>query len=216
MSCFDTCFFERYAHETLRRYLGREYDDLVNRDRPDLQSPDGYSFGIEVTRAMEETHAAAEQLLDNMSGFTPMRAQEDDLKRFILTGYTYGLDLGSVLSPREFSYWSMALPMKRILESKVSKMIDGFYGDFDRSGLYIFCKDDISIADIIGAYRRVMNLQKYSERKYNYLYLSEVSCLHVCNLSDKISDTYRVSSYDISLEARRELYGAALSSDRHL
>ena len=212
MSCYDTCFFERYAHQTLRRFLGHEYDDLVNRDRPDLQSPDGRSLGIEVTRAMEETQAAAEQLLDNMSGFTHMPSQEDDFERFILSGYSYGLDLGRFLSPRESRYWSMALPMKRILESKVSKMVDGFYGDFDSSGLYVFCKDDIGIADIIGAYRRVMALQRYSERRYNYLFLSEVNCLHVCNLSERISDTYRVSSYDISLEARREIYGAALEA----
>ncbi|MBP5538178.1 MAG: hypothetical protein J6X64_07620, partial [Bacteroidales bacterium] len=174
MSCFDTCFFERYAHQTLRKYLGREYDDLVNRDRPDLQSPDGRSFGIEVTRAMEETQAAAEQLLDNMSGLTQMKAQEDDLERYIMNGYSYGLNLGKLISPSESRYWSMALPMKRILDSKVSKMTSGFYGDFERSGLYVFCKDDITIADVIGAYRRVMSLQRYSERKYNYLYLSEV------------------------------------------
>ena len=212
MSCFDTCFFERYAHQTLRKFLGHEYDDLVNRDRPDLQSPDGHSLGIEVTRAMEETKDAAEQLLDNMSGFTPMQTQEDDLKRFILNGYTYGLDLGRFISQSEIRYWSMALPMRRILDSKVSKLTSGFYGDFDKSGLYIFCKDEIGIADVIGAYRRVMSLQRYSERKYNYLFLSEVNCLHVCNLSDRISDTSRVSTYDISLEDRREIYGAALSS----
>lgn len=189
MSCFDTCFFERYAHETLRRFLGHEYDDLVNRDRPDLQSPDGRSFGIEVTRAMEETQAAAEQLLDIMAGFKETRIQED-IRR----------------------YWSMALPMKRILDSKVSKLTSGFYGDFERNGLYVFCKDNIGDPDIIGAYKRVMALQRYSDRRYNYLYLSEVNCLHVCNLSERISDTYRVSTYDISLAARRELYGAALLS----
>ena len=211
MSCFDTCFFERYAHQTLRKFLGHEYDDLVNRDRPDLQSPDGRSFGIEVTRAMEETQAAAEQLLDNMSGLTQMKAQEDDLERYIMNGYSYGLNLGKLISPSESRYWSMALPMKRILDSKVSKMTSGFYGDFERSGLYVFCKDDITIADVIGAYRRVMSLQRYSERKYNYLYLSEVNCLNVCNLSERISDTYRVSSYDITLEERREIYGAALA-----
>ncbi|MBP5795712.1 MAG: hypothetical protein J6W07_02580, partial [Bacteroidales bacterium] len=59
--------------------------------------------------------------------------------------------------------------------------------------------------------RRVMSLQRYSERNYNSLYLSEVNCLHVCNLSERISDTYRVSSYDITLEERREIYGAALA-----
>ena len=189
MSCYDTCFFERYAHETLRRFLGHEYDDLVNRDRPDLQSPDGRSMGIEVTRAMEETKAAHEQMLDIISGFKHRRSQEEDIQR----------------------YWSMALPMKRILDSKVSKMTSGFYGNFEQSGLYVFCADEIGLTDVIGAYRRVMALQRYSDRRYNYLYLSEVSCLHVCNLSEKISDTYRVSTYDISLAARREIYGAAIA-----
>lgn len=51
----DTCFFERYAQISLSTLLGSEFDSLVNLDRPDLQSPDGTSIGIEVTRAMEES-----------------------------------------------------------------------------------------------------------------------------------------------------------------
>ena len=48
---FDTCFFERYAKNTLETFLGSSYSALVNEDRPDLQMPDR-SLGIEVTRAM--------------------------------------------------------------------------------------------------------------------------------------------------------------------
>lgn len=54
---FGTCFFEQYAQITLATLLGTEFASLVNRDRPDLQSPDGVSVGIEVTRAMEEGKA---------------------------------------------------------------------------------------------------------------------------------------------------------------
>ena len=52
---FGTCFFEQYAQITLQAILGDDFAGLVNRDRPDLQSPDGRSLGIEVTRAMEQS-----------------------------------------------------------------------------------------------------------------------------------------------------------------
>ena len=58
---YGTCFFEQYAQITLAALLGHEFDDLVNRDRPDLQSADGHTLGIEVTRAMEENAKAAKR-----------------------------------------------------------------------------------------------------------------------------------------------------------
>ena len=206
MSCYNTCFFERYAHETLKRCLGHEYDDLVNRDRPDLQSSDGFSFGIEVTRAMEESRSAAEELLDDMSGLTEMATDIGDMEQFILNGYGYGLNVGRNISASESLYWSMAQPMKRILESKVSKIIGGFYGAFKKNGLYVFSKDDLSEADVLGACHLVMEMQALQEQKYDILYLSEVSVLHVCNLRDDISEAFRVSSYPIDLEMRRQIY----------
>lgn len=41
---------------------------LVNKDLPDLPSPDGASGGIEVTRAMEESRFAKEALLEDIAG----------------------------------------------------------------------------------------------------------------------------------------------------
>ena len=52
---YGTCFFEQYAQIALSALVSREFDTLVNKDRPDLQSKDGHSIGIEVTRAMEES-----------------------------------------------------------------------------------------------------------------------------------------------------------------
>ena len=49
---YGTDFFEEYAAVSLRTLLGPAYDGLENRDRPDLQSPDARTLGIEVTRAM--------------------------------------------------------------------------------------------------------------------------------------------------------------------
>ena len=60
---YGTCFFEQYAQISLSALLGSEFDCLVNRDRPDLQSADDHSIGIEVTRAMEESKKAEQELL---------------------------------------------------------------------------------------------------------------------------------------------------------
>ncbi|MBP5373452.1 MAG: hypothetical protein J6Y31_00870, partial [Bacteroidales bacterium] len=78
---YGTCFFEQYAQISLSALHGSEFYCLVNRDRPDLQSPDGCSIGIEVTRAMEESRKAEEQLLKDVAGITPGSAEEDDLDR---------------------------------------------------------------------------------------------------------------------------------------
>ena len=67
MKKFDTCFFERYARQTLTTLLGEKYAALVNRDRPDLQMEDK-SLGIEVTRAMEPRKEAAVDMLKEMAG----------------------------------------------------------------------------------------------------------------------------------------------------
>ena len=69
----DTCFFERYAQISLSTLLGSEFDSLVNLDRPDLQSPDGTSIGIEITRAMEESKSAELALLKDVAGITAGR-----------------------------------------------------------------------------------------------------------------------------------------------
>lgn len=63
MSQFDTCFFERYAKISLETLLDEGFSSLVNKDRPDLQSPDGVSLGIEVTRAMPESKETARSML---------------------------------------------------------------------------------------------------------------------------------------------------------
>ena len=203
---YDTCFFERYAQLVLAEFLGEGYASLVNEDRPDLQSPDGSSLGIEVTRAMEQSKDAARTLLKEMAGVTPMQEDSEDIERIVSTGYGYGLGNGKHIGARELNYWSMALPLANILESKVAKVVNGFYGDFDEFGLYVFSKDNLSDAEVIKAYRYVMRLQKYSDLRYSTLYLSEINELHVCNLRDGITDASRVASFNISPEQRKRFF----------
>lgn len=206
---FGTCFFEQYAQITLATLLGTEFASLVNRDRPDLQSHDGVSVGIEVTRAMEESKLAQEALLKDISGITP-GPKDDDLDIILENGYAYGLKKGKYIGVKELSYWSMALPMKRILESKVSKVGNGFYGHFGKMGLFVFSRDDLSEQEARKAMDYTLFLQKYLDIRYDRLYIADVNDLFVCNLADGLSEGSRIVRYRILQEQRKAFYLEAI------
>jgi len=209
MRKWGTCFFELYAQVTLERLVSPEYSLLVNKDKPDLQTPDHKTMGIEVTRAMKESKDVAKLLLKEMSGIIPREAQgfkQEDLDRMLNTGYAYGLTEGTVIGTKEYDYWSMALPLRRVVDSKVAKCICGVYGNFDRLGLYVFSKDPITYTQAQHTCSHIISLQKYHDNGYQRLYLSEISNLYVCNLEDGLSASSRIMHYSISMEQRREFY----------
>ncbi len=204
---YGTTFFESYAQISLEHLLGRDYATLVNRDRPDLQTPDGRTLGIEVTRAMEENKNAADMLLKEMSGVVLLEDDRLDFEEIRRSGYAYGLQGGNYIGHTELPYWSLAQPLARILESKVSKAGNGFYGEYESLGLYVFCKDSLALPEILKTCRYVLDLQMGQDVCYDTLYLSEIGTLHVCNLRDNIATiSDRVASYDIPVSLRREFY----------
>ena len=206
---FGTCFFEQYAQISLSALLGSEFEGLVNRDRPDLQSPDDHSIGIEVTRAMEESKRAEEELLKDIAGITPAPKNEE-IDQILEYGYAYGLQKGKYIGVKELSYWSMALPMRRILESKVSKVGNGFYGRFEKMGLFVFCREDLKEAEAVKAMNYTLQLQKYLDLRYNRLYLADVDDLYVCNLDDGLKESSRLARYPITQDQRKSFYLEAL------
>ena len=210
---FGTCFFEQYAQVSLSALLGREFDCLVNRDRPDLQSPDGVTIGIEVTRAMEESKSAEQALLKDVAGITPGDNLRD-IDLILEYGYGFGLDGGKYIGLKEFSYWSMALPMRRILESKVSKCGNGFYGHFNKMGLYVFSRENIGLTEAIKAMKYTISLQQYQDIRYNRLYIADVDDFFVCNLDDGLKDDSRLIRYRVTQEQRQLFYQAAIEKQQ--
>lgn len=187
---FDTCFFERYAKLTLETILGVKYSDLVNRDRPDLQTDDG-RIGIEVTRALKESKVEAIKLLNEMA--VAEVKSVSGLKDKHGIGYAYGLvDVNSVGS-EEYRYWLEASPLKRVIENKVAKVMNGFYGDFEEFGLYIFTKDDLTLDDLLSAMKWTMELQAGAEQQFQTLYISEVQMLYVCDVATLSYKQYPIS-----------------------
>lgn len=197
---YDTCFFERYAMLSLQTILGHKFDGLVNVDRPDLQSADGRTLGIEVTRAMEEGRASALHMLKGIAGVSG--AQPD----IASPGYSYGLHEGLYVGGMEIGYWKTALPMQKIIRSKVSKVASGFYGDYSEFGLFIFTMDPLTEREAAAAMMFTMDLQKENDVKYSRLFLYSISRFYVCNLEDGISMDFRMMDIDVSLEQRRDLF----------
>lgn len=208
MSRFDTCFFERYARVSLEKLLDEGFAALLNKDRPDLQSADGRSIGIEVTRAMPETKEAADTMLKEMAGIRPVKSagvESGDLDSMLASGYGYGLDDGQYVGSREYDYWSLALPMRRIIENKVSKAGNGFYGEFESLALYVFSKDALSDSEVADIMDFTINLQSENKIRYDFLYLSEINNLNVCDLQSA-----QMVCHPISRVQRRDFFLASL------
>lgn len=208
---FDTCFFERYAQVSLETILGKEYAALVNEDRPDLQMPDG-SLGIEVTRAMEPRKDAAMSMLSEMAGLPVREEDREEMDRIISSGYGYGLQDGRYIGHLEYEYWALAHPLRRIIESKVSKVGSGFYGEFDEFGLYIFCKDNLTEEEVILTMEYTSDLQRHLDVRYSKMYLSLIDRLYVCDLSqvDRIQHPTKCTSYEITRRMCKEFFNKAL------
>ena len=208
---FDTCFFERYAQITLETCLGSKYSALVNEDRPDLQMPD-HSLGIEVTRAMEPKKDAAMSMLKEMAGFPIQEEDREEVEQIIKSGYGYGLQEGKFIGHLEYEYWALALPLRRIIESKVSKVASGFYGNFDEYGLYIFCKDNLTEEEVNLTMEYTSDLQRNLDIRYSKMYLSLIDRLYVCDLTqvDRMHHTTKCTSYDISRKMCKEFFLKAL------
>ena len=204
---FDTCFFERYARHTLETFLGSSYSALVNEDRPDLQMPDR-SLGIEVTRAMEPRKDVAQELLLEMAGVESPADDDEEIGQIVRSGYGYGLQEGRYIGRLEYEYWRLALPLRRIIESKVRKVGSGFYGDFKEYGLYIFCKDHLSEEEVKLTMEYTSDLQRRLDIKYSKIYLSLIDRLYVCDLSSVDTTDYNknCTSYDISRKMCKDFF----------
>ena len=201
---FDTCFFERYAMVSLAALLGEHYAHLVNRDRPDLQD-EAQSIGIEVTRAIRENKNVANALVNEMAGEDVKEVNAEDMLHINQSGYAYGLGDGSIIGRNEYEFWSLALPLRRILEIKMDKVNNGFYGDFNEFGLFVFTKEDLDLEQIKQTIAFMMEKQAYQNRLYSRLFLSQIQTLFDCDL-----ETGRYRKIKISAEQRRSFYEEAI------
>ena len=202
---YDTCFFERYAKETLADLVSAHYAGLVNRDRPDLQDT-SLGIGIEVTRAMREGKAEAHELINDVAGQRIIDVPSEVSSSVNAHGYGFVLN-GQLIGRAEREYWERALPLQHIIDSKVAKVANGFYGYFSEFGLYVFSKETLSTQDVLSTMDWMISLQKPNRLAYNYLFLSQSTDLWVCNLDRR--ETHR---FNIPVAKRQTYYNIAITS----
>ena len=200
---YDTCFFERYAKLSLEALFGEQYAGLVNADRPDLQDEKN-GIGIEVTRAISEDKNVANSLINEMAG-RQVKEVNEDLLKIQESGYSYGLDLNYAMGSNESNYWALALPMKRILESKIWKVNNGFYGEFNEFGLYVFTKYDLMADEVNEIIGFMMDVQRDKAVRYDHLFISQIETLFDCDLRQGDFDCYPIDSL-----LRRSFYYRAI------
>lgn len=198
---FDTTFFERYAKIVLVDLLGEKYANLVNRDRPDLQDSDA-GIGIEVTRAMVAGRDDAISLITDMAGADDI--SECDIERIRKYGYSYGIHR-RLMGKVEEEFWSLAIPLRRIIESKVGKVANGFYGCFREFGLFVFSKDELSLEYATQTMDYTIEIQQGNTTKYATMFIFDTHSLFVCDLVNDI-----ITQINVSAEQCERYYIGAL------
>ena len=106
-----------------------------------------------------------------------------------------------IIGRNEYDYWSLALPMKRILEIKMDKVNNGFYGDFHEFDLFVFTKEDLDLDQIKQTIAFMQEKQAFQNRFYSRLFLSQIQTLFDCDL-----ETGRYRKYKVNQEQRRAFY----------
>ena len=140
-------------------------------------------------------------------------AQRADMQKIVESGYAYGLPGLSYTGTLEQEYWDLAQPLKRILTSKIEKVAKGFYGNFNRFGLFVFCRDLLDISQVEAAVTFTLLLQDNLDIRFNTLYLSQTDTLYVCRLTDNLiyeGIETRIDTYNIPDNLRREFFFKAL------
>ena len=203
MQKYDTNFFERYARVSLIDLVDHSFIGLKNSDRPDLQD-EKQGIGIEVTRAIRENKDVANALVNEMAGRPILEVSEDEWIDVTKYGYGYGLH-DNLIGKVEYEYWAAALPLRRIIENKIRKVSNGFYGDFSVYGLYIFSKENLTNDMVRSTISYTVDLQKDNVRKYTYMYISQIQEMFLCNLDNSSFD-----AIEITKRQRRRFYNEAV------
>jgi len=204
MQRYDTNFFERYARISLIDLVDDNFISLKNCDRPDLQDGE-HGIGIEVTRAIRENKDVANALINEMAGRPVLEVSEDDWIDMTKYGYGYGIH-DNLIGKVEYDYWAAALPLRRIIENKIRKVSSGFYGDFSMFGLYIFSKENLTDDMIRSTMSYVAELQVSNEKRYSYMYISQIQEMFICDL-----DNYSFNMIEITKKQRRKFYREAIN-----
>lgn len=174
---YDEC----YAKIVLSQLVSNAYENIVIKDKPDLQFSDG-SRGIEVTQAIEEKQQEAEKLFVKAS-----RGLVNDKERVMKRIREIGCkcENGILLGIPSKDTFQLIL---KAMEDKLDKINNGSYAHFCHYDLFIF--SDVYADDMMqnNALEEMIKLSENFELVFEkifvlvpgYLYIFELRMKQIC------------------------------------
>ena len=191
-------YYECYAKIALSQLLSRNYENLIIKDKPDLQFADG-SSGIEVTQAIDPNQQKAESLYTDIH-YGLVRRKEGAIQEIQNCGCKY--ENGILMGKPDIDSFDLILQAIKI---KLEKINDGKYDYFHHYDLFIF--SDIYADDIMlkNALLSMLTLSKKCKLFFVKFFLLVPGNLYVFELLSKQTRAISCSNelqYKIACQAR--------------
>ena len=167
-------YYECYAKIILSELVSKDYENLILRDRPDLQFPDG-SKGIEVTRACNPDYQKAESLWLRIQHGS-VRNRDGALKEIKKSGCS--CKNGLLFESGTDSFTLILQALKKKLET-INK---GYYAPFHHYDLFVFSGIYADDSMLQNALRAMLDLSLNYNCKFEKVLVSVPGFLYIFDL----------------------------------
>lgn len=180
-------YYECYAKIVLSQLLSRDYENLIIKDKPDLQFPDE-SNGIEVTQAIDPDQQTAEMLYTDIQ-YGRVRSKEGAINKIQKCGCKY--ENGILFGKTGTDSFELIL---QAVKAKLEKINHGGYAYFRHYDLFVF--SDIYADNLMlkGALQSMFALSDGYKIFFQTIFVLVPGSLYVFDLSSKQTQVINYSN----------------------
>lgn len=196
-------FYEELAKELLATFIDSKYKYSTIFDKPDIQSNDGVSFGVEVTQCLSSYNGAAEAFARMY--FHKNNSSEDlekKMNKMKINGLIMHDDINSwraFLSTQ--GMFDVKAKKNKIAEDIKNKNIkkESGYKTFNENSLFLYCKFSYVIDDI----RDIISL--VDENEFDIIFFECTGSLFVYHKKDGNILSYNYFDNDLYFKLLKKL-----------
>lgn len=180
-------YYECYAKIVLSQLLSRDYENLIIKDKPDLQFPDE-SNGIEVTQAIDPDQQTAESLYTDIQ-YGRVRNKEGAINKIQRCSCKY--ENGILFGKTGTEAFELIL---QAVKAKLEKINQGGYAFFRHYNLFVFSNiyaDDLMVK---GALQSMFALSNGYKIFFQTIFVLVPGSLYVFDLSSKQTQVINYSN----------------------
>lgn len=191
-------YYECYAKIALSQLLSQDYENLIIKDKPDLQFPDE-SSGIEVTQAIDPDQQTAERLYTDIQ-YGRVRKKEGAINKIQKCGCKY--ENGILFGKTGTDSFDLILSA---VKTKLEKINQGVYAYLCHYDLFVF--SDIYADNIMlkGALQSMLALSSGYKVIFETIIILVPGSLYIFDLfskQTKVIDYPNELQYEIACQAR--------------